>query len=65
MNQEWKSKRISRTCEVMDAIRQLCGWPTTHVYPASGGGYMALCREHARKHPEAWPLAEVDEKMEP
>jgi len=59
----WKSKPISPTCEVMHPDGTFCGNPTSHVYPTMGGGYMALCLEHSRKHPEAWPLAEVNEKL--
>jgi hypothetical protein len=54
-----RKKAISKTCEVL-CSRGECGLPTTHVYPAMGGGYMALCLEHSHKHPEAWPIAEID-----
>lgn len=54
----------SQTCGVMisgttDETAVFCGAPTTHAYPAMGGGYMALCREHSRKHTEAWPIQEI------
>jgi hypothetical protein len=39
----------------------MCGRPTTHVYRAYGGGYMALCKKHARGYSDAWPIQEVDE----
>lgn len=61
MKEEWKSAPISARCEVFVRNDKLCGKPTTHVYPAMGQGYMALCIEHYRKHPEAWPIQEVDE----
>lgn len=63
MSAKWKSAPISRTCEVLDGIGGFCDKPTTHVYPAFGQGYMALCGEHSKKHPEAWPIQEVDEKL--
>jgi hypothetical protein len=59
---KWESMPISPKCEVMKG-RKFCGRPTTHAYPAEGGGYMALCRCHARKHTEAWPIQEIDEKL--
>lgn len=52
----WKTAPISCTCEVtMDMKHQLlkgkyCDKPTTHAYPAMGGGWMALCARHAQKH---------------
>jgi hypothetical protein len=60
---KWQSEPISETCEViMDFQRRFCGELTTHIYPAHPRGYMAPCREHAKAHPEAWPLAETDEQ---
>lgn len=48
-----------RFCEVLIRERIECGKPATHAYPAMGGGYMALCSYHAKKHPEAWPIKEI------
>lgn len=58
---EWQSEPISRYCEVFVRFDKLCYKPTTHAYPAMGKGYFALCSEHAKKHPEAWPIQEIDE----
>ena len=46
------SGKVSATCEVWlgRGSESACGKPTTHAYPAMGGGYMALCTEHAQKH---------------
>lgn len=57
----WKTAPIRSTCEVDmrgvgpclnkgDAVPQYCDAPTTHAYPARGGGWMSLCRKHATKH---------------
>ena len=43
----WKTAPISCTCEV-GMPPYLCDKPTTHAYPAMGGGWMALCARHAR-----------------
>lgn len=44
--------KISDTCEVMEdfATQKMCGAPTVAGYPALGGGFMALCAEHAPAH---------------
>lgn len=57
---------VSATCEVMcepddfgRTSRGLCGQPTTHFYPAMGGGTAALCAEHSEMFgcggKGAWP----------
>ena len=46
----WTPSPPSPTCEVRDAHSRPCDRPTTYCYPAMGGGYMALCDEHAGKH---------------
>lgn len=52
-------ERIKTICEVVlewdhttkpSTIKRQCGKPTAYSYPASGGGNMALCEEHARPH---------------
>lgn len=48
-----------RFCEVLSVGRVECGKRATHAYPAMGGGYMSLCQEHAKKHPDAWPMKEI------
>lgn len=51
MNTPWKTKPISRTCEVLARTAKVhCGKPTARAYQASGGGWMALCEEHGEKH---------------
>ena len=52
VKQEWLKEPISRTCEVVENRQPLilCGNPTTAAYLAMGGGWMALCELHARKH---------------
>lgn len=57
---ELKKEPISCTCEVMifneperkchSPTAEFCDKPTTHAYPAMGGGWMALCARHAQKH---------------
>lgn len=49
---KWKTRPISCTCEVMRG-QALCDLTTVAAYPAWGGGWMALCKEHAKKHTEA------------
>lgn len=49
----------NRLCEVLICDQIECGKPATHAYPARGGGYMALCSEHAKKHTDAWPINEI------
>lgn len=50
----WKTAKISPNCEVMiggtSECPLFCDKPTTHAYPAWGGGFMALCFRHAQKH---------------
>lgn len=60
VSKDWKSAPISCTCEVLLSVNpvKFCDEATVRVYPASGGGWMALCREHGRKHTEAC-LAEL------
>lgn len=59
MNDPWVTAPISPTCEVLKDINakqwdeKFCGAPTACAYPAMNGGWMALCHEHGRKHPEA------------
>lgn len=61
MNKNVDRIPISPTCEVdmwgngprlnkSDKVIQYCDKPTTHAYPAMGGGFMALCFRHAQKH---------------
>jgi hypothetical protein len=46
---QWVTRPINQQCEVMVRGR-FCGMPTTHAYPAMGGGWMSLCHHHAQKH---------------
>lgn len=50
-------RKPSRWCEfLLDGFTHgtTCGEPTEYAYPASGGGWMALCGIHAEKfHPTA------------
>lgn len=56
VSEEWKTAPISCTCEVLgNGMVKECGQPTHAAYPASGGGWMALCFKHALKHTEALP----------
>jgi hypothetical protein len=55
----WYTKPVSPTCEVRGDGGEACGDPTGKAYPASGGGWMALCSYHAAAHPEATPIAEL------
>ena len=50
LKQEWLAKPINRTCEVENDQRVACNKPTVAAYPAMGGGWMALCEQHAKKH---------------
>jgi hypothetical protein len=60
----WQDAPISPTCQVGGPEEsQMCGQRTTHAYPAHRIGWMALCRAHARGHPEARPIAEVNERI--
>lgn len=43
----WRTAPISRSCEVQRMGRRQCGKPATHAYQAAGGGWAALCEEHA------------------
>lgn len=58
-------KKISPTCEVLNPSRigsaaTFCGAPTARAYPASGGGFTALCEEHGRAHRVyAWTLDDL------
>lgn len=61
---EWKTAPISPTCEVVRGKDDkgdwiMCDVPTSHVYPAAGRGYMALCLKHALKHDEATPIEDA------
>lgn len=54
---------VLATCEVVKGWGRdgtewaWCGKPTTHFYPALGGGTMALCAECAKPHGRhAWPV---------
>lgn len=52
---DWKTEPISCVCEVMEKYHPLmpvrvCEKPTVAAYPAMGGGWMALCVRHSRKH---------------
>lgn len=51
--QPWVPKKPSETCETWTHDRTVCGKPATRAYPAMGGGYMALCDDHAERHPYA------------
>lgn len=41
---------VSATCETWVERNTPCGEPSTLAYPALGGGYHAMCDEHAKKH---------------
>lgn len=52
---DWKTAPISPTCECIGSTRpdggfNFCGATTSYAYPASGGGWMALCHRHGIKH---------------
>jgi len=56
---------VPARCEVAISVSDsgtiFCGEPTTHFYPAMGGGVQSLCAEHAKRHitPRyvgAWPV---------
>lgn len=51
-SKEWKTAPISCTCEVLLPVpgEVFCEEPTFAAYPAWGGGWMALCHNHAQKH---------------
>lgn len=55
--------KISKTCEVFPVgiDERACGKPTAYAYPASGGGFMALCTEHAKPHMGAGGVKPVAE----
>lgn len=58
----WTTRPISPTCEVLPpqsgvhfskdsmAREHMCDRATSFAYPAMGGGWMALCDNHAQKH---------------
>ena len=55
--------KVSPTCEVLTgwngpSAPAFCDAPSTHWYPADGGGTMALCEVHARAHPYAARVGE-------
>jgi hypothetical protein len=46
----WETRPISPTCEHWHGTEhRACGVPTSYAYPAMGGGWMALCEEHAQR----------------
>lgn len=64
----WTTRPISTTCEKITArgvagtheMECFCGKPTSYAYPAMGGGWMALCEEHGKKHlPHISPIADL------
>ena len=56
----WNTKPISQTCEVLVTGKTECGSPTTYAYAAMGGGWMALCTKHGKKHRDiAEPIGEL------
>ena len=48
----WRFKTPSETCETMLSPRYnvVCGLTAAWAYPAQGGGYHAMCPQHAQKH---------------
>lgn len=58
MKDNWKTKPISPTCEVLRYGRQ-CGRKTVKAYPAHPGGWMSLCEQCAGKHPEAFDISQL------
>lgn len=46
----WKPAPPSPTCEYQCSHGFACGAPTTHCYPAMGGGYGSCCTNHAHRH---------------
>lgn len=52
---------VENRCDCCGSVL-VCDKPTTHFYPAMGGGTMPLCAEHAQKHLPycAWPVAPTD-----
>ncbi len=78
MSEHWKTRPISPVCEHYPNGMNAgpCGAATSFAYPASGGGWMALCWRHGQKHlphasftdklialGEKWEGAEVFEKL--
>ena len=67
---EWITAPISSTCEVWAprpnrwGQNKFCHKPATHAYPAVNVGWMSLCHEHAKQHPEAMLITELIEKGE-
>lgn len=58
----WKTAPISPVCEQLagslSGKATPCCSPTDFAYPAMGGGWMALCGFHGRKH-RAFPIADL------
>jgi len=52
-NRKWRTAPISRRCEVRSTPDEYCGRPASFAYPVGSVGWMALCKGHADKHPEA------------
>lgn len=50
----WITQPISPTCELITGKENgqysFCDHPTNYAYPADGGGWMALCERHGKKH---------------
>ncbi len=47
---KWKAAPPSLRCEVQLSNGDQCHEQSKYAYPAMGGGYMALCDDHAQKH---------------
>lgn len=52
LQKKWLEEPISCTCEmeVGSSPQKLCDKATSLAYPAMGGGWMALCYDHGKKH---------------
>lgn len=62
--QNWTTAPISQTCEKLHGLIP-CGCPTSWAYPASGGGWMALCQLHGKPHiPHVFTIEELIESGE-
>ena len=60
MRTKWINRPISPTCESRrDPPYKPCGKGTAAAYPAWGWGWMALCTQCAKRHPEATPIRDL------
>lgn len=60
----WTTAPISSTCELRTFLpfgkQEQCEQATSYAYPAHGGGWMALCECHGKKHlPHIMPIEDL------